>query len=154
MGRKSLEIRLLSLWFLALWLLSFVHLIEGLANIQLLSLLSYTLYSMALHAYHVPLAVIVGLLASRSTSLTTVGDEKAWFGLEMDPFIRPLYSTIFLVMLVIGSMMSVGLLTNLSTHEELHATTSGDAELRSYLMNHPPDKFVYSENVHWGHSYV
>ena len=51
-------------------------------------------------------------------------------------------------------MMSVGLLTNLSTHEELHATTSGDAELRSYLMNHPPDKFVYSENVHWGHSYA
>ena len=154
MGRRSLEIRLLSIWFLALWLLSFVHLIEGLANIQLLSLLSYTLYSMALHAYHVPLAVIVGLLASRSTSLTTVDEEKAWFGLEMDPFIRPLYSTIFLVMLVIGSMMSVGLLTNLSTHEELHATTSGDAGLRTYLMNHPPDKFVYSENVHWGHSYA
>ena len=154
MARKSLEIRLLSLWFLALWLLSFVHLIEGLANIQVLSLLSYTLYSMALHAYHVPLAVIVGLLASRSTSLTTVDDEKAWLGLEMDPFIRPLYSSIFLVMLVIGSMMSVGLLTNLSSHEELHATTSGDAELRTYLMNHPPDKFVYSENVHWGHSYA
>ena len=154
MGRKSLEIRLLSVWFLALWLLSFVHLIEGLANVQILSLLSYTLYSMALHAYHVPLAVIVGLLASRSTSLTTVGDEKAWFGLEMDPFIRPLYSTIFLVMLVIGSMMSVGLLTNLSTHEELHATTSGDAELRTYLMNHPPNKIVYSENVHWGHGYA
>ena len=72
----------------------------------------------------------------------------------MDPFIRPLYSTIFLVMLVIGSMMSVGLLTNLSTHDELHATTSGDAELRTYLMNHPPDMFVYSENVHWGHSYA
>ncbi|MEC7254504.1 MAG: hypothetical protein VXY42_01295 [Candidatus Thermoplasmatota archaeon] len=154
MGRRSLEIQLLSLWFLALWLLSLVHLIEGLANIQVLSLLSYTLYSMALHAYHVPLAVIVGLLASRSTSLTTFDDEKAWLGLEMDPFIRPLYSSIFLVMLVIGSMMSVGLLTNLSSHEELHATTSGDAELRTYLMNHPPDKFVYSENVHWGHSYA
>ena len=72
----------------------------------------------------------------------------------MDPFIRPLYSTIFLVILVIGSIVIVGLLTNLSTHEELHATTSGDAELRAYLMNHPPDKFVYSENVHWGHSYA
>lgn len=154
MGRKSLEIRLLSLWFLGVWLLSFVHLIEGLANIQVLSLLSYTLYSMALHAYHVPLAVIVGLLASRSTSLTTIDEEKAWFGLEMDPFIRPLYSTIILVMLMLGSIMSVGLLTNLATHEELHATTLGDADLRAYLMNHPPDKFVYSENVHWGHSYA
>lgn len=154
LGRKSLEIRLLSAWFLALWLLSFVHLIEGLANIQVLSLLSYTLYSMALHAYHVPLAVIVGLLASRSTSLTTVDDSKAWFGLEMDPFLRPLYSAIFLATLVVGSMLSIGLLTNLSTHEELHATTSGDAELRAYLMQYPPDKFVYTENVHWGHSYA
>ncbi len=154
LGRKSREIQLLSLWFLALWLLSFVHLIEGLANIQVLSLLSYTLYSMALHAYHVPLAVIVGLLASRSTSLTTVDDSKSWFGLEMDPFIRPLYSSIFLVVLVLGSMLSVGLLANLSTHEELHATTSGDGELRAYLLKHPPDKFVYSENVHWGHSYA
>jgi len=153
LGRKSLEIRLLSLWFLALWLLSFVHLIEGLANIQVLSLLSYTLYSMALHAYHIPLAVIVGLLASRTTSMTTIDDSKAWFGLEMDPFIRPLYSAVFLVMLVFGSMMSVALLTNLSTHDELHATTPGDADLRDYLMQHPPDKFVYSENVHWGHSY-
>ena len=154
LGRKSREIQLLSLWFLALWLLSFVHLIEGLANIQVLSLLSYTLYSMALHAYHVPLAVIVGLLASRSTSLTTVDDSKSWFGLEMDPFIRPLYSSIFLAVLVLGSMLSVGLLANLSTHEELHATTSGDGDLRAYLFNHPPDKFVYSENVHWGHSYA
>ena len=51
---KSLEIRLLSFWFLAIWLLSFVHLIEGLANIQVLSILSYTLYSMALHAYTYP----------------------------------------------------------------------------------------------------
>ena len=154
LGRKSREIQLLSLWFLALWLLSFVHLIEGLANIQVLSLLSYTLYSMALHAYHVPLAVIVGLLASRSTSLTTVDDSKSWFGLEMDPFIRPLYSSIFLAVLVLGSMLSVSLLANLSTHEELHATTSGDEDLRAYLVNHPPDKFVYSENVHWGHSYA
>lgn len=154
LGRASIEIRLLSFWVLGLWLLSFVHLIEGLANIQVLSLLSYTLYSMALHAYHIPLAIIVGLLASRSTSLTTVDDSKSWLGLEMDPFIRPLYSAIFLVALVVGAMLSIALLTNLSTHDELHATTSGDEQLRAYLLEHPPDKYVYTENVHWGHSYA
>ena len=53
-GRKSQEIRLLSTWFMSLWLLSFVHLIEGLANIQVLSLLSYTLYSMACLLYTYP----------------------------------------------------------------------------------------------------
>jgi len=154
LGRTSLEVRLLSLWFLGLWLLSFVHLIEGLANIQVLSLLSYTLYSMALHAYHIPLAVIVGLLASRSTSFTTVDDSKHWFGLEMDPFLRPMYSATFLVVLLLGAMLGIGLLTNLSSHDELHATTSGDGELRAYLLEHPPDKYVYTENVHWGHSYA
>ncbi len=154
LGRNSLEIRLFSTWFLSLWLLSFIHLIEGLANIQVLSLLSYTLYSMALHAYHIPLAVMVGLLASRSTSFTTIDDSSSWFGLEMDPFFRPIQSAVFLVVLMLGSMMSVGLLTNLSSHDELHATTSGDGELREYLAAHPPDKFVYTENVHWGHSYA
>ena len=153
LGRKSFEIRLLSIWFLAIWMLSFVHLIEGLANIQVLSLLSYTLYSMALHAYHIPLAVVVGLIASRSTSLTTIGDTSSWFGLEMDPYIRPLFSSIVLVGLMLGSVLSVGLLVNLSTHDELHATAHGDAELREYLSAYPPDGFVYSENVHWGHSY-
>jgi hypothetical protein len=153
-GRKSQEIRLLSTWFMSLWLLSFVHLIEGLANIQVLSLLSYTLYSMALHAYHVPLAIIVGLLASRSTSFTTVDENSSWFGLEMDPFIRPIYSIVFLVALMLGAIMSVGLLVNLSNHDELHAVTQGDMELREYLETNPPDKFVYTENIHWGHSYA
>ena len=32
---------------------------EGRGNVPVVSLLSYTLYSMALHAYHVPLAVLV-----------------------------------------------------------------------------------------------
>ena len=154
LGRASREIRLLSVWFASLWLLSFVHLIEGLANIQVLSLLSYTLYSMALHAYHIPLAVIVGLLASRSTSFTSIDDSSSWFGLEMDPFFRPFQCSVFIVVLMLGAMASVGLLTNLSTHDELHATTSGDSTLREYLAAHPPDGYVYSENVHWGHSYA
>jgi hypothetical protein len=153
LGRQSIEIRLLSCWFFILWLFSFIHLVEGLANIQVLSLLSYTLYSMALHAYHIPLAIIVGLLASRSTSLTNIDEEASWFGLEMDPFIRPLYSTIFLVILLLGSLFAVGLMVQLSEHDELHATTSGDIQLREYLSNHPPDQIVYTENIHWGHAF-
>ena len=154
LGRQSLEIRLLSCWFFTLWLFSFIHLVEGLANIQVLSLLSYTLYSMALHAFHIPLAIIVGLLASRSTSLTNIDEEASWFGLEMDPFIRPLYSTISLVILLLGSLFAVGLMVQLSEHDELHATTSGDIQLREYLSNHPPDQFVYTENIHWGHAFA
>ena len=153
-GRACLEVQMLSIWFITVWFFSFIHLIEGLANIQVLSLLSYTLYSMALHAYHIPLAVVVGLLASRTTSFTTVDETRSWFGLEMDAFIRPIYSAIFLCLLTIGSILSIGLLVELSEHDELHATANGDLELRQYLENHPPDAFVYSENVHWGHSYA
>ena len=60
--RATLEGRIAVTWFAFLWLLSFVHLVEGLRNVPVLSLLSYTLYSMALHAFHLPLAVLVGLV--------------------------------------------------------------------------------------------
>ena len=59
--RKTLEGRIAVSWFALLWVMTLVHLVEGLRNIPVLSLLSYTLYSMALHAFHIPLAVLVAL---------------------------------------------------------------------------------------------
>ena len=41
--RDKIEARLLITWIAALWLLTSIHLIEGLENIPVLSLLSYTL---------------------------------------------------------------------------------------------------------------
>ena len=153
LGRKSKEIRLLSLWLGTLWILSFVHLIDGLTNVQILSLMSYTLYSMALHAYHVPLALIVGLIASRSTSLASVDGEKAWLNRDMDPYYKPIISSICLTALIVGSILTAGLFVQLSQHQELHASTSGDERLRIWLEDNPPDSIIYSENIHWGHTY-
>ena len=68
--RTTLEGRIAITWFALLWVLSVVHLIEGLRNVPVLSLLSCTLYSMALHAYHVPLAVLVAWWMSPHTALT------------------------------------------------------------------------------------
>ena len=153
LGRKSKEIRLLSLWLGSLWILSFVHLIDGFTNVQLLSLLSYTLYSMALHAYHVPLALIVGLIASRSTSLTSVDGERAWLNRDMDPYYKPIISAMCLSGLILGSILTAGLFVQLSQHEELHASTSGDEKLRMWLEENPPDEIIYSENIHLGHTY-
>ena len=152
-GRKSKEIRLLGLWLSSLWILSFVHLIDGLTNIQILSLLSYTLYSMALHAYHIPLAIIVGLIASRSTSLTSVDGERSWLNRDMDPYYKPIISAMCLSALVLGSILTAGLFVQLSQHEELHASTSGDERLRMWLEQNPPNEIIYSENIHWGHTY-
>ena len=153
LGRKSKEIRLLGIWFGSLWILSFVHLIDGFTNIQILSLLSYTLYSMALHAYHIPLALIVGLIASRSTSLTSVEGERSWLNRDMDPYYKPIISAMCLSTLILGSILTVGLFVQLSQHEELHASTSGDEKLRLWLEENPPEEIIYSENIHWGHTY-
>lgn len=153
LGRKSKEIRLVGVWLSSLWILSFVHLIDGFTNIQILSLLSYTLYSMALHAYHIPLALIVGLIASRSTSLTSVDGERAWLNRDMDPYYKPIISAMCLSALILGSILTAGLFVQLAQHEELHASTSGDEKLRLWLEENPPDEIIYSENIHWGHTY-
>ena len=48
--RATLEGRIAITWFAFLWLLSFVHLVEGLRNVPVLSLLSYTLlHGLRLH---------------------------------------------------------------------------------------------------------
>lgn len=153
LGRKSKEIRLLSIWLGSLWILSFIHLIDGLTNVQILSLISYTLYSMALHAYHVPLALIVGLIASRSTSLTSVDGERAWLNRDMDPYFKPIISSMCLSALILGSILTAGFFVQLSQHQELHASTSGDERLRIWLEENPPNSIIYSENIHWGHTY-
>ena len=69
--RKTVEGRLLISWIAMLWLLTAIHLIEGLQDIPVLSLLSYTLYSMGLHAFHIPLAALGALWLSPSTGLNS-----------------------------------------------------------------------------------
>jgi hypothetical protein len=69
-GRASLEVLLVSCWFGLNWLLSLVHLLAGVIAFPVFTLLSYVLYSMALHAFHLPLAVLVGLLLAKNARLT------------------------------------------------------------------------------------
>ena len=69
-GRTSLEVLLVSCWFGLNWVLSLVHLLAGFVAFPIFALLSYVLYSMALHAFHLPLAVLVGLLLAKDARLT------------------------------------------------------------------------------------
>ena len=69
-GRTSLEVLLVSCWFGLNWVLSLVHLLAGFVAFPIFTLLSYVLYSMALHAFHLPLAVLVGLLLAKDARLT------------------------------------------------------------------------------------
>lgn len=143
--RKTLEGRIAITWFALLWLLSFVHVVEGLQNVPVLSLLSYTLYSMALHAFHVPLAVLVALWWSSTTALTPTlaSPEASWSSMP-----SPL-GWCLTVSVVIGALFAGAVAIQLSAHDELLAVSPGDLELRAQLD--AIEGAVYTENMHWGY---
>ena len=61
----SFEVWLLGLWVGMQWMLTWIHLLDGIVGISVLTLTSYMLYSMALHAFHIPLAVLTGIGLAR-----------------------------------------------------------------------------------------
>ena len=144
--RNTLEGRIAITWFGSLWLLSTVHLVEGLQNIPILSLLSYTLYSMALHAFHLPLAVLVVLWWSPTTQLTTLNEDKTPFFQSMP---KPL-SVGLVAALIVGTLFAQSVAVMLSSHDELLSVTPGDLALRQELES-LGEGTIYTENMHWGY---
>ena len=142
--RSTLEGRIAMTWFALLWVLSVVHLVEGLRFIPVLSLLSYTLYSMALHAFHVPLAVLLAWWWSPNTALTPVDENP------LKPWVMPQPVSMALVgLIVLGSLMAQTVAFSLADHDELLAVSPGDLALREALEG--IEGAVYTENMHWGY---
>ena len=142
--RTTLEGRIAITWFALLWLLSIVHLVEGLRFIPVLSLLSYTLYSMALHAFHVPLAVLVALWWSPHTKLTP-HDESSPAPSSMPQAL----SAGLIGAVLLGTLVAQTVAVSLAQHDELMAVSPGDLELRRALSD--IEGAVYTENMHWGY---
>ena len=142
--RTTLEGRIAITWFALLWLLSIVHLVEGLRFIPVLSLLSYTLYSMALHAFHVPLAVLVALWWSPHTKLTP-HDESSPAPSSMPQAL----SAGLIGAVLLGTLVAQTVAVSLAQHDELMAVSPGDLELRRALND--IEGAVYTENMHWGY---
>ena len=149
--RKSVEGMLLGSWFAGLWLLSGIHLIEGLEQIPILSLLSYVLYSMGLHAFHVPLAVLFALVWSDSTNLTSVEQKRGFVGVGWDPHVHKYITTGLMVVLMAGVLVGNGLLLQISEHDELRPIAQGDVKLMDDVDQLPKGSIVYSENAQWGY---
>ena len=145
--RKSLEGRILITWFAMLWVLSLVHLIEGLQHVPVLSLLSYTLYSMALHAFHVPLAALVALWWSPSSRLSALDSDQPLRTFRVPDGV----SAVMIAAVLLGAGMAGGVALMLDEHEELWAVSPGDVELRRTLEG--LEGTVYTENMHWGYMY-
>ena len=149
--RGSVEGMLLATWFGGLWLLSGIHLIEGLEQIPILSLLSYVLYSMGLHAFHVPLAALFALLWSDTTNLTSVTKQKGFMGVGWDPHLHRHIVTGLLVSVMAGILIGNLLLVQVSQHDELRPMSNGDFELMADVENLPSGSIVFSENAQWGY---
>ena len=151
--RQSIEGRLLAVWFTGLWVLTSIHLIDGLQQIPVLSLLSYVLYSMGLHAFHIPLAALVALWWSDSTCLTSLDERRSLLTIGWDPHPHRYIATGLSTLILIGTLFGNAVLVQVSQHEELHATTLGDREIHEALDDLPEGSIVYTENAQWGYVY-
>lgn len=149
--RKTVEGRLLLTWFAGLWILTSIHLIAGLESIPVLSLLSYTLYSMGIHAFHVPLAALVALWWSPTTGLTSLEEKRGLMSVGWDPSMPQKVSSVLTIFVLIGVIFANSVVWEIAKHEELRPITQGDLEIREKLSSLPDGSIVYSENAHWGH---
>ena len=166
--QASFEVWLLGLWLALLWALTWVHLFDGLVGIPLLTLVAYMLYSMALHAFHVPLAVLAGIVLAKVPRLTArlrerrmdevheeediVADGAEMSLLELtlaEPSEnRPVQALIGIAIAFI--LLSHIVLFGVASHPDLEAQTPGDRELRSAIAALPSDSVLYTETAHWG----
>ncbi len=181
--RHTVEGGIVLLWLLLQWLLTLVHLFDGI-SIPVLSLLSYSLYSMALHAFHIPAAVLLGMAFARGVEWTPI---EGGIDLSEEPVIDETESVSpedledgnitamkydlatlsespilglgrkwFVAIAIISGLLVAGssaVLIRLSEHPELLVTTDGDREIVKLLSELPDDSIVYVENAHWGHVY-
>ena len=134
--RNDKPARILIVWIGLNWALSAIHLFEGLEGFTIITMMSYTLYSMSMHAFHIPLATLVGLRLSRVEG-----------GIASDGGRAVMIATLLLC----GIAHSA--LSELSEHDELHVSSEGDEVLFQLLENLEEGSIVYTENEHWGHVY-
>ena len=149
--RHCIEARMLTVWIGLLWLLTGIHLIEGFDKLPILSLLSYTLYSMSIHAFHIPLTALVALWLSPTTNLRIEGGGNRILTYGWNPYLnRKVVSTVIIaIMLAFSSGLMI--MIEMSQHDELRPISDSDIELRKSLTDLPEGSIVYSENTHWGH---
>ncbi len=133
---KEQEIsRQLSTWILILWLMTFIHFLAGFESFSLLSLISLSLYSMGVYAFHIPFALAAGIL------LAQIPEKKTL------PQYLPRTATILaFTFLLIGQSA----LLLLSSHQEMLLKNNGDDAILEHLESLPEGTIIYTEQAHWG----
>ena len=149
--RNCIEARMLTIWISLLWLLTGIHLIEGFDKLPILSLLSYTLYSMSIHAFHIPLTVLVALWLSPTTNLRIEGGGNRVLTYGWNPYLNHKVVSTIIIAIILAFSSGLMIMIEMSQHDELRPISDSDIELRKSLTDLPEGSIVYSENTHWGH---
>ncbi|MED5486882.1 MAG: hypothetical protein VYB40_04180, partial [Candidatus Thermoplasmatota archaeon] len=163
--RNSFEVWLLGLWVILQWALTWIHLLDGFVGISVLTLVSYMLYSMALHGFHIPLAVLGGIVLSKVPRLTprmrekrldeahediADGGQMSHIELEIPIASKNIPLRALMSLAVVFILLAHIVLIEISAHSELEAQTEGDRLLRNAISGLPNDSVIYSETAHWG----
>ncbi|MEL0100402.1 MAG: hypothetical protein VW862_01710 [Euryarchaeota archaeon] len=135
--KSDLNARVFIIWILINWTITMIYLFDGYSGIAIISMASFVLYSMSMHAFHIPLALLVGLRLSKIENGISSDGGRA----------------VMIAALVISGVAHSAL-SELSEHGELHAMSEGDITLISMLDELPPDSIIYTENEHWGHIFA
>ena len=131
----------LGAWLGVLWIISTIHLLAGLEIFAVLTLFSYVLYSMALHAFHIPLALLVGIL------LTSAVENNISVKTDIPNWLPKASVALCIIFLIIGQSA----LIILSSHDEIRVDNRLNGDLKQYLEEMPHGTIIYSEQAHWGY---
>ena len=158
-SRNSLEGKLMITWFSLIWILSLVHLLEGITGIGFLTLISYILYSMSMHGFHIPLAALGSLGLAPSIQLRMMKekndilkeDNQAGEKFHSPPSKIPEFILQFSFAICASFLLlTIAWFTTLQNHPELWVRTDGDRTIHETL-DLPDDAIVFIENRPWGY---
>tara|TARA_B100000902_G_scaffold26890_1_gene32404 strand:- start:10488 stop:12869 length:2382 start_codon:yes stop_codon:yes gene_type:complete len=158
-SRNSLEGKVMITWFLLIWILSLIHLLEGIVGIGLLTLISYILYSMSMHGFHIPLAALGALGMAPSIRLRMMkerekiiqNEEESGEKFHSPPKQLPEFILQFSFAICASMLLlTIGWFTTLQQHPELWVRTDGDRTIHESI-DLPDDAIVFIENRPWGY---
>ena len=140
-------------WVLMLWLLSFIQFFEGWNVLPIFSVISLSIYSMGIYAFHIPLALLSGFWLYETTRRdTTKLPSELFEGTKLSIFWQKRGKIVFAVvacsLLIVSQMAMISMIN----HDEMMAQTEGDLSIYELVNELEEGALVYNENVHWGYS--
>ena len=158
-SRNSLEGKIMIIWFSLIWMVSLVHLMEGIIGIEFLTLISYILYSMAMHGFHIPLASLGALglapyiqlrmMRKKDRIIEIDNESKEYFHIPPKKISEYFLQFSFAICATL-LLLTIGWFTTLQQHSELWVRTDGDRIIHESL-DLPDDAIVFIENRPWGY---